>query len=310
MMTRLETQIGRILASTEILLPPDRYVQVGDLRIRYWDEGRGEPVLLIHGFGASCEFWRLNLWPIAQQHRAIALDLPGHGLSDKRISDPSVEFAVDFLARFMDELGVDRTHIVGKSMGGGLALSIAVLHPERVNKLVLAGSVGLGREVAWRFRLFSLPVIREFLARPSRSGVRWLQRSLCSRPEVISEEWVDRVYRLARLPGASEALLAIASHWVDWRGQRLDRLRPIHQKLPQMRAPTLVLWGDRDPAVPLSHAFIAQRMIPGARLHIFANCGHMIQMEVPEEFVRVLLEFLADVEPDSVPQSGAERPTT
>jgi len=144
--------------------PEDRYVKVGQINTRYWVLGQGSPLLLIHGLGASCEYWRYNVKAPSQGCRVYAFDLPGFGHSDKRIEDLSLSFAAEFVAAFLDSQGVERASLVGNSLGGAVSLQFAVQYPHRLEKLVLVTSGGLGRELPLSFRLLRIPLWGEFMA--------------------------------------------------------------------------------------------------------------------------------------------------
>lgn len=272
--------------------PQDRYLTVDGLRIRYWDEGRGPAVFLIHGFGASCEYWQWNFGALAENFRVLAPDLPGHGLSEKRIPKYSAAFAADFLAAFLNAVGVEKAMVAGKSLGGALAMALVVYHPERVEKLVLVNSAGLGREISLGFRLLAIPGLRTLLTTPTRLGIKLLQKSFAFRKQVITEEWVDQAYALARQPGLRQTVLGLARIGLDLGGQRREAWEPVFRRLGEIQAPTLIVWGAQDQTIPVSHAYTAQQLIPNARLHIFQGCGHLTQMEVPEDFNRLVIDFL------------------
>lgn len=274
--------------------PEDRYVKVGETNTRYWVTGQGSPLLLIHGLGASCDYWRYNIRAFSQGYQVYALDLPGFGRSDKRIDDYSLHFAGEFVAAFLDAQGVDRASLVGNSLGGAVSLQFAVQHPHRLEKLVLVSSGGLGRELPLSFRLLTIPLLGESMAWAwgTRVGTRLTLRSIVYDPQVIKDEFVNEMAELARLPGAKEMLLSVARTGINLRGQNMKLLEPLLRRVPEIEAPTLIIWGAQDPIIPVAHAHIAHQMIRNSRLHIFDRCGHMPQIEKPEEFNRLVLEFL------------------
>ena len=274
--------------------PEDRYVEVGKINTRYWVLGQGSPLLLIHGLGASCDYWRYNIRAFSQGYQVYALDLPGFGRSDKRIDDYSLHFAGEFVAAFLDTQGVDRASLVGTSLGGAVSLQFAVQHPHRLEKLVLVSSGGLGRELPLSFRLLTTPLLGEFIAWAwgTRPGMRLTLRSIVYDPQVIKDEFVNEMAELARLPGAKEMLLSVARMGIDLRGQNMVLLEPLLRRVPEIEGPTLIIWGAQDPIIPVAHAHIAHQMIRNSRLHIIDRCGHVPQIEKPEEFNRLVLEFL------------------
>jgi len=273
--------------------PEDRYVEVGEVNTRYWVLGQGSPLLLIHGLGASCEYWRYNVRALSRGYRVYAFDLPGFGRSDKRIDDYSLHFAGEFVAAFLDRQGVERASLVGNSLGGAVSLQFAVQYPHRLEKLVLVSSGGLGRELPLSFRLLTTPILGELMAWAwgTRPGMRFTLRSIVCEPQVIADEFVDEMAELARLPGAKEMLLSVARMGIDLRGQNMKPLEPLLGRVPEIEAPTLIIWGAQDPIIPVAHAHIAHQMIKNSQLHILDRCGHVPQIEKPEEFNRLVLDF-------------------
>jgi len=274
--------------------PEDRYVKVGKINTRYWVLGQGSPLLLIHGLGASCEHWRYNVRALSQGCRVYAFDLPGFGRSDRTIEDLSLQFAGEFVAAFLDALGVDRASLVGNSLGGALSLQFAVHYPHRLEKLVLVSSGGWGRELGLSFRLLRIPLWGEFMAWAwgARPGMRRTLRSIVYDPQVITDEFVDQMVELARLPGAKERLLSVARTGIDLRGQNMKLFEPLLCRVPEIEAPTLIIWGAQDPIIPVTHAHVAHQMMKNSQLHILDRCGHVPQIEKPEEFNKLVLDFL------------------
>jgi pimeloyl-ACP methyl ester carboxylesterase len=274
--------------------PEDRYVKVGEINARYWVLGQGSPLLLIHCLGGSCEHWGHNVQALSQGYRVYVFDLPGFGRSDKEIEDLSPSFAAEFVAAFLDAQGVDRASLVGNSLGGAVSLQFAVHYPHRLEKLVLVSSGGLGREVRLSLRLLKIPILGEFVAWAwaTRPGMRLSLRSIVYEPQVIREEFVDQMAELARLPGAKEMLLSVARTVTDLRGQNMKLLEPLLRRVLEIEAPTLIIWGAQDPLVPVAHAHVAHQMIKDSQLHILDRCGHVPQIEKPEEFNQLVLDFL------------------
>ncbi len=128
--------------------PQDRYVQVGQINTRYWTEGdKGTTVILLHGIGSSVETWTYNISVLAQHHRVYAVDLVGAGRSDKPPATYSLTYLAQFVLGFMDAMSIECASLVGNSLGGGVALQFALNFPQKVEKLVLVNSLGLGKEI-------------------------------------------------------------------------------------------------------------------------------------------------------------------
>jgi 4,5:9,10-diseco-3-hydroxy-5,9,17-trioxoandrosta-1(10),2-diene-4-oate hydrolase len=272
----------------------DRYLDVENVRVRYWHAGEsGTPVLLVHGLGASVEWWAPNVLPLAARHRVFALDLPGFGRSEPLPAELSLPRAAVFLRLFLETLGVSRAHVVANSMGGLIALQFAAQFSRTTRRLVLVSPAGFGRSVHWIFRVLSLPLLGRWLARPNRRAMALFHRHLISGDgDWITDDWLDRVHALSRLPGTPEMLLEVAQMGLNLGGIKPEILKPLHRKLPQVAAPTLLVWGDQDRLVPPKQAQRGRQMLPNARLHVFPGCGHCPQLERAAEFNALALRFL------------------
>ena len=148
----------------------DRFMTVDGLVVRYWDEGQGDPILLIHGMGACLETWAWNVDTLSAQYRVVALDLPGSGKSCRPTRNDvfSLRYAGEFLCRFAEMLGLQAFSVAGNSMGGVLALQLALTSPGMVRRLILVDSGGFGREVHWGVRLLTFPFSDSIVSYPLR----------------------------------------------------------------------------------------------------------------------------------------------
>ena len=273
----------------------DRTTQVGGVQVRYWSEGsQGSPVILIHGIGGYVENWWPNNRTLARQHRVFAVDLPGFGRSDKPVDAPyDMPYFATFVRDFMTALSLESASVVGHSMGGGVALQTALTFPQKVSRLVLVDSAGLGREMNLVLRVASLPVLGEVVTRPSLEGSRSLIKAIVHDPALVIDEDVRFDYEMSILPGAQRAFLKALRSLANVSGQKHTFTGPILDHLPAITQPTLVLWGRDDTVIPMKHADVARR-IPDIRVRIFEHCGHMPQFEHPDDFDQVVQEFLAD----------------
>lgn len=269
----------------------DGYAKVGDLTIHYRMAGGGPPVVLIHGLGASTGWWRENISSLASFYRLFLVDLPGHGLSDKRRIRYSLDWGSQFLCAFMAAVGLDKATLVGHSMGGTLALNLALHFPQRVKQLVLVDSAGLGGEVMWLLRLLTVPLLGEMLSAPTRMSMKVLMSRLFCRPSQAPSGFLEEMCHERRAAGVKRAVLAMLRVGADLWGQRPDVI--LLERLTQVRVPTLIVWGADDRIVPAVHAHTAHQLIPDSKLHVIPGCGHCPQLEKPGEFNRIILDFLA-----------------
>ncbi|MBD2055808.1 alpha/beta fold hydrolase [Oculatella sp. FACHB-28] len=274
--------------------PQDQYIKVGDVNTRYWALGDGEAtVILLHGLGSCVETWTYNIGALAQHHRVYAIDLVGSGRSDKPPTSYSLVDLAKFVQAFMDVLNLERASLVGNSLGGGIALQFALLFPEQIEKLVLANSLGLGKEITFFLRLASLPWPSQ-LFRPSRISTASVLKQIVYDSAVITDDWVEVLYQIGNLPGTPEALQRQLRANIDFWGVRPEVYRPIVDQLATIHTPTLIIWGQQDPILPVAHAQFAAEQLPNADLQIFDECGHWSQVERSQEFNAAILNFLQD----------------
>ena len=274
--------------------PKDQYVKAGNINTRYWALGdQGSPVILIHGLGASAEIWQKNVDTLAECHRVYVPDMVGFGRSDKQNIEFTLSSAARFINNFMNAMNIERASLVGNSLGGGIAVQCALQFPHKVERLALVDSAGFGRKVIFPLRLISLPFIGELLTRPSRKGMYLYFKPAVYDPTLLTEDFIDLYYELHSLPGAQKSLLGALRSISNIRGVRTEVLRPLMARLHTITVPTLIVWGKQDKVLPVKHAYVANEKIFNSKVQIFDPCGHMPQFEKPEEFNRIVLEFLS-----------------
>jgi 4,5:9,10-diseco-3-hydroxy-5,9,17-trioxoandrosta-1(10),2-diene-4-oate hydrolase len=275
--------------------PEERYIKIGEINTRYWMAGdTGPQVLLIHGVGRFLEEWMLSFDALAAHNRVYALDLPGHGRTDKPLS---ASYRLVDLARFVNDfmgaLDISQAHIVGHSMGGGIALQLTLQFPEAVDKLVLVCSAGLGKEATLVLRITAVPLLGEILTRPSLNGTRRLLKEFVKDPAFLTDDFVDLSYRMAALPGAQQAVLKTLRSAGNLFGQYDDTYRPIVDNLESIQCPVLIVWGRQDRVLPVAHGQAAVSGLPNANLEILEDCGHLPMLEQTQKFNESILDFLS-----------------
>jgi pimeloyl-ACP methyl ester carboxylesterase len=269
--------------------------------VSYVEAGEGPVLLLIHGMAGTSESWGSVIEALARTHTAIAPDFPGHGGSAPGGGDYSLGSLATGLRDLLVMLGHDRATLVGHSLGGGVAMQFAYQFPEMVERLVLVSSGGLGPEVSPILRAATLPGADLFIAATASVGQRVgaaLGKGLTAlgmRPNADVAE-VARGYASLADPERRRAFLATNRAVVGAEGQRIAAVDRLYLA---DALPLLILWGDRDPIIPVSHAREAHEALPGSRLEVFEGVGHMPQLENPGRFIAVLERFLADTEPAS-----------
>ncbi len=268
-----------------------RDITVSGMRVRYLESGQGSPVVLFHGLGASMVGWRDNILELSQHHRVYTVDLPGHGDSEKPAISYDADSMIEFVRELVEALGHERVVLVGKSLGGGLSLLVALRYPELVSKLVLSASASLGRNIAPFLRVATLPVMGEIMTIPllDSTGV-WLKKSFYDK-SFATDDLLDELRRTNGLPGAREAALKITRTYVGILGVR--RPYVLTRRLRRLQIPTLLFWGADDQIIPVKHAYRTASILPQCELHVFGSCGHWVHMERADDFNRLTLEFLS-----------------
>ena len=260
------------------------FVRVGPVNTHFIRKGKGEPLILIHGIFASAFVWRKNLDALGRCFDTIALDLKGYGYSDKPEDGNYTQEAMrDFVAGFMDAIGVKRAVLVGHSWGGGIAMDLALRYSERVEKLVLINSTGYRPERSWLEWLLKVPggglLLLSLL--DERTMGKVLRERVFFDPAGVTDEEIAGWVKPYRVKGAARAAMALRN--VDFVME--DRIRHVRQ-------PVLILWGENDRTFPVEMARRFARDLPRATLHVIPRCGHNPQEEKPEEVNRRITEFV------------------
>jgi pimeloyl-ACP methyl ester carboxylesterase len=272
----------------------EQNINVGGLPVRYLTAGGGPPLVLLHALGESALGWRWALPTLVRTHRVYAVDLPGFGYSGKPSADYSPAFFVRFVGSYLDALGLEQAALVGNSLGGLIALRLALSEPARVAALGLIDSAGLGREVSYALRLPTLPGYGEVALAWGKTPLGAAQRAwlrvplLFARPERAPGEWITEQTWIAQLPGFMEATMAALRAHVDLGGQR----EVLVDQLPHLEMPTLVIWGKRDRVFPYSQGQKAVSLLQQGFLELIPDCGHLPHVEQPDRFAAILNQFL------------------
>jgi pimeloyl-ACP methyl ester carboxylesterase len=265
--------------------------QVDGVRLHWAEHGRSDrrtPLVLLHGLSDCYRTW-MHLAPrLAQDRRVLALDLPGHGLSERPDATYELDWHARIVSRWLAELGLEGFDLVGHSFGGGVAQMILLRCANRVRRLVLVSSGGLGREVALALRLAALPrVLERFGQAFMGAGTRLTLRA---RGHQTSEGELARLVAMSGRPGSARALGRTVTDVIDWHGQRRSLFERAHElpTLPVMA----VFWGVHDNVIPISHARGLSRRIEGVVLEEFEKSGHYPHYDETDRFEQALRTFL------------------
>jgi 2-hydroxymuconate-semialdehyde hydrolase len=262
-------------------------INAGGIQTNYHDVGTGAPVLLIHGSGPGVSAWanwRLTIPAIAENNRVIAPDMVGFGFTDrpeniKYDMDVWVKHAVDLL----DALEIDKVSVVGNSFGGALALGLAILHPERVDKLVLMGSVGVhfelthGLDKVWGYE-------------PSIENMKELLDIFAFNRAIVTDELAELRYNASIRPGFQESF---SSMFPAPRQQGVDDMTFADDDISKLKNETLIIHGREDKVIPFDNALKLFSLIERSQVHGFGQCGHWTQIEHAETFNKLVSDFMA-----------------
>lgn len=274
-----------------------RFSQAGDLKLHYNEAGDGDVLVMLHGGGPGASSWsnfKQNLPAFAEHFRVLLVDQPQFGLSDKPETKEQFSFfSARALRDLLDELEIERVHLLGNSLGGGTSLRFALDYPERANRLVLMGPGGASLPILSPEPSEGLKLLSNFLAPPgpSREKLEAFVRIMVYDQDLVTEELIDERYALATAPDALKGMIhfftTAMGNTPEQRGQA-----EIWRDVDQVKHPTLLTWGRDDRVLPLDGALFALHRMENARLHVFPRCGHWAQLEHAREFERLAIDFL------------------
>ncbi|HET8679172.1 MAG TPA: alpha/beta fold hydrolase [bacterium] len=270
----------------------DRFVEVFGSRIRYRVEGSGPPIVLLHGVGASLEYWNWTTPALRERHTTIAFDYPGFGESEPRESAYSPSGAAETVLAFLDTVGIRAPVLVGSSLGGAIATLAAGTVPERISALVLVAPGGFGPAVNPLMRLQTIPLFGEALVALARLDPGLATRDLFTEQRRVHPQVLEIIKTNLARPVHNQTYLKVLRIAVGLGGVRQSMLAQVHRAAGRITAPTLILWGSRDRIVPHEQAEVASRLIRGSRVHTLKGVGHLPYVETPDEFNTALWAFL------------------
>jgi pimeloyl-ACP methyl ester carboxylesterase len=274
-----------------------RFINIDGVRIHYQEFGErtAPPMVLIHGYTASVYVWHAAAPLLAGGFRVVAPDLVGFGYSQKpRGFDYSIGSQARMIKRLMDRLGIGRAHVVGSSYGGAVALTLALDHAERVDRLVLSDAVCDDQPKNHPLlRLGAFPVIGELITPfvvDSKRFLRFRMQGTLARANhhLITQERIDSIMRPLAAADAHHSVLETSR---QWHAERLTRDAHL------IEHPTLIIWGEDDSVIPIECGYTLLREIPRSRMMIIRNCGHVPQEERPEIFTSLVSDFARSASP-------------
>jgi len=236
------------------------------------------PIVLIHGFGGDLTNWQFNQPALAERREVVAIDLPGHGGSTKELAGADVPSLARDVAALISELAITRAHLVGHSLGGAIALWLALEQPARVASATLICSAGLGPDI-------NMGYISGFIGADKRKEMKATVEALFADPALVSRDMVEDLLRYKRLDGVLPALRAIAEGAFPAGAQGLV----LADRLAAAGVPVQAIWGEHDRIIPAAHAEAA----PAERRTVIPGAGHMVHIEKPGEVNRLIEAIVA-----------------
>ena len=270
--------------------PIGKFAKAGDVKIHYHEKGAGYPLICIHGAGPGATAWsnfQGNVGELSKHYRAILMDMPQYGKSDK----PFIEGRrLAYLARvahdFMEALDIKKAHFIGNSMGGQAALKLAIDYPDKVDRVAVIGSAPIkAGSIFQPMPLEGIRNIRNYYRGdgPSVGRMRQVLESLVSNTSLITDDIVQERYQASIDPETLEVFKKPPAEAED-----------LYFELGKVRAKTLLAWGQDDRAGALDVALLMLRLLRDGRLYVFPRCGHWAHVEHRDEFNRVVLQFFQE----------------
>jgi pimeloyl-ACP methyl ester carboxylesterase len=267
-----------------------KFVTVEGVKLHYQELGSGAPLICIHGAGpgASAESnFKLNAGPLSRKFRVILYDMPQYGKSDKVVvTEGRLTYNARILHGFVDAIRLERTSIIGNSMGGQVALKFGIEYPDRLEKVAIIGSTPMP-PIFTPFPVEGIKLIANYYkgSGPSREKLRELLKTLVFDSSFLTEEVFEERYKASVEPEVLEL----------WTKRQPEHVREnLASQLPKLKAKLLICWGMDDRFGALDVGLQMMRLVNGARMHIFSNCGHWAQVEHADAFNRLMLDFMSN----------------
>ncbi len=255
--------------------------------LHYYDVGKGEPVLLIHGFLSMGYTWKETIPALsAAGYRAVAPDLPGYGFSSKP-SDLTYNYSTfsESLLQLLDKLNIKRVSLIGNSMGGGVSIRFTLDHPDRVNKLVLVDSAGIEHKRSIAFKMLTVPGLNTFISSLNNRAftMATMKSMMFYDKKQVTPERADAYLLALRTKGSLRAAVKTLNE--------NDFAFP-PEDFNRIKAPTLIVWGEKDQVIYPAISTVFHSRISGSQLAVIPKCGHLPQEENPDAFNKLVLDFL------------------
>ena len=264
----------------------EKFVYIDGNKIRYLESGNSDKtLLLIHGLGASAERWEFVI-PLLKNYKLIVPDLIGFGFSDKPLVDYTPEFFSDFLSKFFKKINLEKTNIIGSSLGGQITVEYVANNPTSIEKLILVSPSGIMKH--------STPALDAYVMAalyPDEEGAKNAFKMMAGPAKEINPKIAEDFVMRMKLPNAKMAFMSTLLG--------LKNADVITEKLALIRSPTLVIWGEDDPVIPIKYADRFASSIQDCRFFRMDGCGHTPYVDDPQKFADLVTDFLENSHTES-----------
>ena len=267
-----------------------KFIEINEMQVHFRDEGKGFPIVLVHGTASSLHTWDAWTNELKKTNRVIRMDLPAFGITGpNKNADYSIESYTTFLHSFVEKLNLEKFHLAGNSLGGNVAWNYAAEHPAKVEKLILVDASGLptNKEPPAIFKMAKTPVLRSlFLYVTPKMLITKNIKEVYADDDKVTDELVTRYHKMALRAGNRQAFIDRAK--TDF---KLDA-KINTDRLKSIQTPTLLIWGAKDLWIPLDNGKRMNRILVNSKLEVLENSGHVPMEENPKESLELLKNFL------------------
>ena len=268
---------------------PGNFVELDGLSTHYLEKGSGEPIILLHGFFFDHNMWNASIDELAEKYKVYAIDLWGFGYSTRKPLDYGYPLYTEQLHKFMDALDIQKASLIGQSMGGGTIINFTVSNRERVNKIVFVSAAGMPNQLPLMGRISNLPGVGEFMYGMKSDFIRkfTLGNNFLYNKNLLTDEYYEQITRFHKIKGSSEVMLYVT------RKQFFDTLIGEIRTLGEIDIPILIFWGRQETSIRLPIGQEFHKLLKSSRLEVLDQAGHCSNMDQPERFNQIALDFLA-----------------
>ncbi len=262
-----------------------QYIMIGENRIRYFEEGEGETVILIHGIGQAMYTFRKNVHALSQYCHVVTLDLIGHGLSDKPECDYTIDDFSNLIIDFMRAFAIEKATLMGFSTGGVIALDVAQKRPELVSRLILLSPGGMTKTYPATIKNLTRPIISDIIFTLfSKKDIKRVLLQAYYNPSLVTSDVVRHYNRVLSNKENLDAAMRALANWND---------SYISENLSKIQAPTYIFWGENDSWHSLDMLEMYESELEDVYSATFAQCGHLLHEECADELNKKLIEIVS-----------------